>query len=194
VGSLPEQSSSGAQAGLDFVIARAKAINTYAALEAMMAWLFSYLMKADERKSYYVFSRLVAPREKRRVLSKLMQISYPGTYTIFFRSLMARIGELDTPRNKIVHWLAVNTASGGEQIETLETEEMRQFTEKADFLRLVTYYFVVYLKNFKNLSTEREWLSWREIFQQQCKHPPQMDHPLVLMRKEHPTPHESSQL
>jgi hypothetical protein len=201
----PQQPSVGAQASLEFSIARSKAINTYAALESMMALLFAHLMQADERKSYFVFSRLIAPREKRKVVSKLMQLSYPNAHSIFFKSLMRRIGELDDPRNRIVHWMAINRAANGEQIgvylrdhpniysgELFEIKEINDFIEKTDFLQLALFYFTVYLKHLRNLSTDPEWLSWREIFRQQCRYPPPMDHPLVLMRKAQPARPRSS--
>ena len=50
----------------------------------------------------------------------------------------------------------------------------------ADFIRLLTYYFVLYLKFGAGMDDDG---SWRKIFHKRVLYPPPKDHPLVLMRK-----------
>ena len=189
----------------EFQIERARAINMYASLEASMAGLFATLMSADSRKSHFVFSRLISPRSKREVLTKLIELNYGDAYDKFFKSLIKRVSELDGPRNRIVHWIAKSILSGDKRFappnDHFLTEhpdifgdtrmflaEMAAFRERADFLQQLIFYFDQHLKMGRADAVPGP--AWPQIFQQQCSYPPPTDHPLVLMHRKPKDPPE----
>jgi hypothetical protein len=208
VSSPPLMPPEAIEARVAFSAARSKAINTFAGLEEYMAHLFATLMQADSKKSYFVFSRLLMPRARRDVLSHLIELTYGSQFELFFSSLMKRIGELDIPRNRIVHWIAKETIPPQGQFappnnvflcehpdifgrQKMFIAEIQKFTEKADFIGLVVFYFDIYLKHGRR--PDAPGSPWPDIFQQRCTYPPPMEHPLVRLRKKQPDQPEPSQ-
>lgn len=185
-----------------FALARAKAINTYAMVETSMAQLFEYLLQAESRKSYFVFSRLISPRSKRECLTELMGLTYGDKFKEFFPTLMKRVGELDGPRNEIVHWIHKYAIRGTDfdpseddflvdhpnifSGDKVKIKDLRDFTEKCDFLRQVIFYFCIYLKLGQR--PDEPGSTWPGIFQKRCSYPPPTDHPLILMNKKRADP------
>jgi hypothetical protein len=180
-----------------FSVIRAKALNTYADLERMLAILFNKLLGADDEiKSYIVFSAIINYRSRRELLTRLMKQTYGDKYKAFFKTLMAHLAAVESDRNKIVHWIALTSHTGGKTFDpktdinlhehpnmygdrTMSQKDIENFTERADFIRLLAFYFGVYLKYGNDMD---EGGSWRNIFQQRVEYPPPTDHPLSQMR------------
>jgi hypothetical protein len=191
--------------GDSFNIARATAINTVVCdLERMLALLFSKLLGANEQKSYIVFAALQNYRSRREILTRLMSETYGNRYKIFFKTLMAQLTNVESNRNKIVHWIVLTSRRGRKPIDPetdvnlhehpnmygdkkLSKKDVEAFTEYADFVRILVYYL--------NYGSEiDEDGKWRQIFNQRVVYPPPKDHPILHRRKESSQSRNRSQL
>jgi hypothetical protein len=190
------------RAGNEFALARAKALNTYADLERTLAALFSTLTKTDTRRGYLIFAAIGNYRTRRETLSDLMTIGYGDKYSEFFDCFIERLQRVDEIRNRIVHWIVMTSHRGGEPFKSgrdvflaespdifargkLVKSDIVEFDKKADFLRLLIFYFDVYLKFGEKADApgnDPSKTPWSEIFRNRISYPPPPDHPLFPAR------------
>jgi len=124
-----------------------------------------------------------------------MTETYGDTYKVFFKSLMGQQEKADSDRNNVVHWIVMTSHRGGKPVDP-ETDvalhhihlrdrapftkkDVEDFTEHADFLRLLVFYFVQYLMFGSKIDDKDEW---RKVFQEKVVYPPPPNHPLVRMK------------
>lgn len=104
-----------------FYILRAASINAYASYEQSLAMLFNTLMgnhgnPIGIQKSFLVFAQLFVYRTRRQMLTELVKKEHPERFDIFLKSLLKRLSKLDGDRNKVVHWIALVSTTGGKNL------------------------------------------------------------------------------
>lgn len=178
----------------EFHAARADAINTYAGLEQSLAMLFATLLQADIHKSYIVFHQFINHRSRRKILSELMRLNFGDKYRIFFRSVIQLLENVDRTRNKVIHWIALVTATGGKPFNAnkdialfkhpdafargkLCRQQLLEFQKKSEFLRLLIFYFAIFLEHGDSIAPGGK-TNWGKIFSERAVYPPPQDHPL----------------
>ena len=196
-------------AQIEFHLARATALNAYAAYEHSLAHLFDALMakgRADTQtiqRNYLVFAQILSYRHRRQMISDLIEMKHPGKYDIFVTSLMKKLARLESDRNKLVHWIVMVSQRGGEQFtpkrdialhahpdmfqgERIFLHEIHDFEKRSDFCRLLVFYFANHLR-FGSVDDFRadNKTTWSEIFRRRVEYPPPTDHPLHPIGEAH---------
>jgi hypothetical protein len=184
----------------DFALARAEALNNYAALEQSLAGLFSTLMGSqgrpiDIRKSYLVFAQILSYRHRRVMLTNLIKIEHGDQYDVFTKSLMKRLTRIEDQRNRVVHWIVLSGTPGGKKFDAERDIALHQhpnifgpdrmtkndlviFSAKSKFLKDLVFSFDMYLKIGPMMPSDPTRTTWPEIFQRPVDYPLQSDHPL----------------
>jgi hypothetical protein len=151
-------------------LARAAAIESYADLEQQLALLFCDLMGSTYQKGSIVFYRIIGSVSRNSILMSLLRNEYGKTYDKFWTSLMKLIRQLDQTRNSIVHWHAWApqidetgkpyddelpahlSPHGDSEEDALTAEDLWEFVNKAEFVRLQIMMF--YLHHLSRPSPE----------------------------------------
>ncbi|TPJ72963.1 hypothetical protein [Mesorhizobium sp. B2-6-2] len=182
------------KASNDFNLSRATAINTYADLERMLGLLFVHLLGAKSHKFGFVaFSAILNNRARIHTIGKLIALSYGEEYDAFWLSLAKALSGIDDRRNKIVHWIVLHSSKGGAAFEPniialhehpdmygdkkLYKKDIDEFIVRADFYRLLVFYFDTHLK-FPDAPENPATTPWKIIFSQRVTYPPDAKHPL----------------
>lgn len=178
----------------EFHLTRARALNAYAGLEQSLAILFSTLNSKEIRESYAEFGKLFVTRSRIQRLSDLMRIEFENQHDLFFRSLLQHLSDLTKTRNRIVHWIVMVSTTGGKEFDPdrdvklyehpnifgtseLSKSDLLEFENKAEFFRLLVFYFDFYLRNGDRIAPGGA-MNWSQVFQRPAEYPPPGGHPL----------------
>jgi hypothetical protein len=150
-------------------IARALAIEAYAAVESSLVVLLARLLGTANDLAAIVFFRITNTSARNGIIEQLLERAHGTKYDTYWHGqpgaggqrrvigLFALIQQLDTRRNEIVHWHpAASVSSSGEQWEDLRlpyywaraphlkpitTPDLDAFTAKASFVQQSIFYF-----------------------------------------------------
>ena len=181
-------------------IARAKAIQSYAALERALCSLLANFLQTSPDIAATVFYRNANANSRNEILSKLFENRYgEAEYGPFWESAIKRVGSLDRRRNEIVHWHeAIDFFEGGHirpnliggnygdrtsNSRSLDIEELNAFVSECDFVSRSLNMFGVLL----NGALERSAGStqpWHDICRKPMTYPPLDCHPLSKVERE----------
>jgi hypothetical protein len=89
-------------------------MNTYAGLERNLALLFETLLGAHSRKSFAVFAIILTPRGRLDIINTLLRLEHGDQYKVFFDSLSSKLDGISAVRNRIVHWILMQSITGGQ--------------------------------------------------------------------------------
>ncbi|WP_027060541.1 hypothetical protein [Mesorhizobium loti] len=178
-----------------FSIARSKAINEYARLESHLAMIFAAISGTDIQKAYAMFASFATNQVRMSTMKQLLNLTHGDKYNKFFDSLIESLKGISSTRNKIVHWIAVHSHTGGKDFnperDILLTShpdvfaggefykhEILDFTRRADFFAVLAYRFAIHMKD-PSLSSlgNPKMRPWHEIFLEQISYPPPPNHP-----------------
>ena len=90
------------------LLARASAIQAYAALERSLSFLFAQWLGTPIDVAGLVFFRITSTHARNRILDDLKKKKLENQYNLFWNSLLALTRTIDQRRNEIVHWHIVN--------------------------------------------------------------------------------------
>jgi hypothetical protein len=177
------------------LLARASAIQAYAALEFSLCILFSLLLGIDIDRAGLVFFRITNTHSRNRILDDLREKKFGESYKSFWNSMMSIVRTLDQRRNEIVHWHVVQTIdltlphaqaaklslqppagwSSGSPA-SIADQELVEFMERCSFASTLLSMFgmVTMQSNFPESSRA----PWLQIFEQPVAYPPPDTHPL----------------
>ena len=180
----------------EFAISRAKAINTYADLERSLATLFEALLGADLRKSFAVFAIILTARGRLDIINTLLKLEHGDRYKTFFDSLYLKLVGISGLRNRIIHWILLQSTTGGQPFKPrtdvflnehpdiyaggkFYKHEVDDFTRRANFYRLLIFYFGLNIKSPAFVAEGNpDKRPWQDIFTEKVSYPPPADHPL----------------
>jgi hypothetical protein len=180
----------------DLQLARAAAIESYSDLEQQLCLQFADLMESSFAKASLVFYRITNTHSRNRILQSLLTAEYGDRYKKFWGSLIKLIRQVDTDRNKIVHWHIIPS-----QQEPLEGEEqdeydlqpflaphgdsdevcmlatdLWEFVNKTEHVRLQTMMFYLFHLSRPSLEDRRGDTTF-EVFLRPVTYPPTADYP-----------------
>ena len=185
----------------EFSIVRAKAINVYADLERSLAMLFETLLGTNSRKSFAVFASILTIQSHLNLTRTLLKLEHGDSYDIFFDSLCEKLSGVSNVRNRIVHWIVLQSTTGGRPFKPNKDiflnehpniyaegkfykHEIVDFSKQADFYRLLVFYFDLYLKHPDSLASGNPGRRpWSDIFSEKVTYPLALDHPLAPIPK-----------
>lgn len=204
---------------MEFYAARGKAIDAYAGLEASLCRLLGVLMRIDDKAAAIIFYKITNTSSRNQIIENLLADRHKDAYSIFWfgvpkthhkRGMIHLIRDLDTERNKIVHWHSglfiederpiirlVKPASWGaetDQAESLETGDFLAFSMKADWVSRCLNMFTFFISGARLSLPAEQQHTWRDIFQQPCTYPPSNNHPINQTSEERPIPPQSFHL
>jgi hypothetical protein len=150
-------------------IARALAIEAYAALEWALVVLFARLLDTTNDKAAIIFFKITNANARNEILGGLLEETHQSKYHTYWHGqagaqgqkkitgLLALIPQLDQQRNFIVHWHQSSTVtSAGEKWDDLRlpyywvrgphrqpitVPALEEFRFKAAFVQLSIFYF-----------------------------------------------------
>ncbi len=188
--------------GRDFLLARGRAVESYALFEQSLASLYAGLMGILPAYAGITFFRISNARSRLAILERLLEKRHGATYDIFWTSISGKLQALADERNRIVHWTSVaeiGLHGGGQQPTRLSTlappniwdrtvntpkiviEDLFDFILKCDYYsRLINLFWLLTSGEMERLQTHNPEViaTWREIFQKQVVYPPPSTHPL----------------
>ena len=88
----------------DFRLARSEAIQAYAYLEQSLCGLFAHLAGVTDQIAGVIFFKMTNARSRIATLERLKRIKHGSARGLYFNSITAALGPLDTERNHLVHW------------------------------------------------------------------------------------------
>jgi hypothetical protein len=190
------------QASDDFALVRANAINAYASLEMNLGSLFDALLGAESQKAYVVVASVMNSQARLRMISRLLTLSHGDVYETFFSSLSEKLSGLDSTRNKVAHWIVLNSFTGGKPFnstkdvalhghpnlfskEVLYRHDLIDFHNRTEFYSNVVFMFATFICHPAALDLPRDPTkrTWREILSEKVSYPPAEDHPLPPLKK-----------
>jgi hypothetical protein len=182
------------QSRQDLALARAVALDAYAAVEASLCALFARLLGTDEGSAGIVFYRINNARSRNGMIEKLLKRRKGADHNLWWNSMVAIMRIADERRNEIVHWHGVahifqnettsefvvthrleppNYLVRTDQTPSLGPEEMAEFVIRCDFIARSLNMFMLELRG--KLAHE----PWHDIFRQPAAYPPPDNHPLA---------------
>jgi hypothetical protein len=190
------------QASDNFALVRANAINAYASLEMHLGMLFETLLGSDPQKAYVVFASVINSQARLRMISRLLQLSFGDRYITFFDSLSEKLSGLDSTRNKVAHWIVLNSYTGGKKFkpkkdvalhghpnlfsgEVLYRHDLIDFHNRTEFYGNIVFMFAQFIRAPDLIDSSRNPTKrkWSDVFGEKIAYPPSEDHPLPPLKK-----------
>jgi hypothetical protein len=189
------------------MIARAIAIQAYAALEQSLCFLFAHLSDTSQQVAGTIFFRITNAASRVAILEKLMRMKHGNANRLFFNSVIAAIRPLDGKRNEIIHWHTTVVVGDGptpgeawlhlelappnfwvrdKNTPSILPEDMMAFEAKCDFWGRAINMLTMHLMHGPLDG------AWPEIFEQPLGYPPLEAHPLFRQPSVRPTLPEPS--
>lgn len=169
-------------------IARAIAINNYAALEQALCALFSRAAAIDNRAAAIIFFKVVNTRSRMGMLDKLLKHRFPEEPRTYFKSIDSTLKKIDGLRNQIVHWVAstsidmdtqsIDLALVHPDFTTVDGDPLDIKTIQAFAKHCILYALAISAYAAKLGGAELP-PPWPEILQRPLSYPLQSDHPLA---------------
>ncbi|MER8385239.1 hypothetical protein NKH14_06905 [Mesorhizobium sp. M1380] len=184
----------------EFSIARSNAINEYARLESHLAMIFEAISGAEIQRAYAMFASITNSQTRMSTMKQLLNLSHGEKYDKFFDSLSVHLMGISKTRNKIVHWIAVQSYRGEQEFNPktdislashpdifvnkhFYKHEIIDFTRKASFFAAITHRFAVNLKHPELSRGNPDLRPWHEIFIEKISYPPPSNHPYQNNRR-----------
>jgi len=194
----------------DMLVARAKALEEYALLESSLARLFTSLLGTSDQKGSIVFFAMGAG-SRARILRSLLEALHKKQYDVHWYGeagspgtprtggLFTLIHQLDSERNKIVHWHPVQKVEllgDGNNKSSLElmpphfwnrapkatpiaAQMLIDFKKKANFVyRSISMFYVNTDAQFRGRFGEDVRTIWLDILARPVLYPPPATHPI----------------
>jgi hypothetical protein len=185
------------------MLARARAINTYADLENLLCLVLSALLEVEAKTAGIIFYRIPNTRSRNVVLEELLKERHGAIYRVFWNSVMKELSLLDEERNKIVHWHSIlipygdyiptkprkgetllvpaNIHAMTENTPFMGQEEIKAFIDRCDHLcRLMTMFIGLLHDQFAGPLRD----TLLEICQSPIEYPPPTPLPVLRARGE----------
>jgi len=188
--------------GLQFLLARGRAIESYALYEQSLANLYASLMGVSQDYAGVTFFRINNARARLAIIGRLIRKRHGDQYNIFWNSLEKQLRAIDQRRNQIVHWTSIEEMGADEHGTPTRTStlgppnvwdqldnpnrtrivirDLYDFIVEADFIsRLLNMFFMVCSGQLAQIKDAGEVLAqWSPMFKQPVVYPPQEGHPL----------------
>lgn len=188
---------------LPLMLARAKALESYAGLESSLSMLLSVVLGTDMESAAIVFFRITNTKSRNQIIEALLKKRFGDTFTHYWfgvpntankRGLMSLVRELDGLRNEIIHWHTMTTIDVEATPHTAmaalvppnfwhspssrrTVDDLLEFIQKADFASRSINMFVAHHGGYQNPSPLTD--AWRDIYRRPCVYPPPSTHPLA---------------
>jgi hypothetical protein len=201
----------------EFLVRRAQAIQAYATIEGSLERVFAQLLGCDPEDAAHIFFQITNTSSRTSIISGLIERRCDQRYHPFWngiprtpdkKGLWNIVRDLDLRRNQIVHWhqmLDINVdkvppsrtvylvrpaAWQSQDVKGMvSSDEMREFTLKADFASRSMNMFCAFLAGQMDEASKR---TWREICRRPCIYPPPPNHPLAPTKPAPQNPPQSS--
>lgn len=188
------------QVALDeFWSVRGKAIQAYASLEQSLCLVFCVVADLRRDIAGIIFFKIVNTPARNTILEDLIKKKFGAKFNPFWNSTFSELQKLDSKRNEIVHWNAINnvgTDGAGEMkteiilrppktwgfdptAPTLKTQDLRDFMAKCDFYTQACNGFFATMKKPEAgdfALSDAQLKPWLDIFQQPLVYPPPDTH------------------
>lgn len=174
---------------------RGRAIQAYASLEQALFALFVQLTNMQPDIAGVIFFKITSSQARNAIIDKLQRKIHGGKYALFWNSYILQLRQIDTKRNELVHWNAVNNVHIDSELNyvhsvylappnswglnkdspVITAEDMIEFIEKCRIYSRLCSEFVnlIYDKIPPDIL-----LAWRDTFQQPVVYPLPDNHPL----------------
>jgi hypothetical protein len=189
------------QEGLLFLVARGRAVESYALYEQSLAMFYSTLLGVSQDYAGVTFFRINNARARLAILERLLRKRTADTYSIFWNSLAKELRRLDERRNQVVHWTSVvivgpdkngqpartstlgppNVWDRTEDTPSILLGDLLEFIQQCDFFsRLLNIFTLTISGQLEAMQAQQpEYLAtWRKVFVQPVTYPPPDNHPL----------------
>lgn len=87
---------------------RGHAIGAYAALEACLCNLLTFVGDMKQDVAGVIFYKITNADARNAILERLIRKKFGNTYNLFWNSYFRELKKIDKARNEIVHWAAMN--------------------------------------------------------------------------------------
>ena len=197
------------------MLARAAALDAYATLESSICETFTCLTGTARNIGGLVFFRMVNTRSRLVVLETLLKDKHPE-FAGSRNSLIKHLTDLDSTRNRIIHWTMVRVIASASVInlsgpfedaflqrpdhwwltdhsERLSVGDVLAFTHKADYVSRCLNMFNIVIMPDRPERLDGIDQAWRERFLSPLPYPPPEDHPLYSPPLTWQNPRQSSQ-
>lgn len=190
----------------EFHLLRGAAINAYANVEGSLSMLLSGLIGAEPDVGAIIFYKITNTSSRNQIIDELLTKRFADRFEHYWygipktphkKGLSNLVKELDTERNKIVHWHTVTHVEMGTQPHrhtisltkpnffqhsaenTMGNSDLSAFIKKADFVGRSINMFALHAIHQPRLDYPSLPDPWPEIFRQPCVYPPSSTHPLL---------------
>jgi hypothetical protein len=173
-------------------LARARAIQSFSALEQSLASLFTHLLGTSPDKAGVVFFKISDARARLDILEALLKKAHGATYNLFWNSIRKLLKDLIQERNQIVHWQTLIHVGNGPRVTLTPPNiwdldgntpqksavDIQAFESKAVFVtKFLNMFLTLITGALKQVVGEEPW---DVLCREAVIYPPPEGHPLAL--------------